>query len=440
MAFDVFISYGHQDKTVADAACGRLEARGIRCWIAPRDLLPGQSYGEGIAEALRSCRAFVLVFSDHANLSRHVANEVERAVHNNLPIVPLRIQDVKPGAALEYFIGSVHWLDALTPPLEQHLEHLADSIQRLIGTGDPRSHARITSSPVSVATTSKLSRLALSVVIIALSILSGTLAYLLLKRATPSDAIQQTLAAPTVASSEKHAPPFPVKEPEPAPTTTAKRASTRALTSSVRPPVGSLQQSPPRPSATQLARPPQEPESTPAAASAPTAGPAAAPPSVTGIIGCWLYNKAIVLRMHPDGRITGPLEDSRWAQAGGNRYILTGPPSTDTVALAADGKSFSGTNNYAGPNVSAQRTSGDAKGLVGTWQAPNGQVTIVKENGTMQNGSVPGTWTRVDASTYRMVWDFRFVDQVSMTDDGRTLSGTNQFGLVVGGVRVPCSN
>ena len=53
MAYDVFISYGHEDKLVADAACARLEARGIRCWIAPRDLLAGQSYPEAIATALR---------------------------------------------------------------------------------------------------------------------------------------------------------------------------------------------------------------------------------------------------------------------------------------------------------------------------------------------------------------------------------------------------
>jgi hypothetical protein len=41
MEFDVFISYSHQDKPTADAACATLEAEGIRCWIAPRDVAPG---------------------------------------------------------------------------------------------------------------------------------------------------------------------------------------------------------------------------------------------------------------------------------------------------------------------------------------------------------------------------------------------------------------
>jgi hypothetical protein len=132
MAHQVFISYGHDDKLVADAACARLEARGIRCWIAPRDVLPGQSYGEAINTAIHGSRAMVLVFSSKANLSEHVGKEVERAVSNSIPVVPLRIENVAPTGALEYFIGSVHWLDALTPPIEQHLEYLADSIQRLL--------------------------------------------------------------------------------------------------------------------------------------------------------------------------------------------------------------------------------------------------------------------------------------------------------------------
>ncbi len=41
MAYDVFISYSTPDKVIADAACATLEQRQIRCWMAPRDVLPG---------------------------------------------------------------------------------------------------------------------------------------------------------------------------------------------------------------------------------------------------------------------------------------------------------------------------------------------------------------------------------------------------------------
>jgi hypothetical protein len=48
MDFDAFISYATADKTVADAACAVLEAAGIRCWVAPRDISPGREYAAEI--------------------------------------------------------------------------------------------------------------------------------------------------------------------------------------------------------------------------------------------------------------------------------------------------------------------------------------------------------------------------------------------------------
>ena len=45
MAHDVFISHSHHDKIAADLVCACLEAKKIRCWIAPRDILPGISWG-----------------------------------------------------------------------------------------------------------------------------------------------------------------------------------------------------------------------------------------------------------------------------------------------------------------------------------------------------------------------------------------------------------
>ena len=132
MAHDVFISYSSLDKAVADAACAALEACGIRCWIAPRDIIPGKEWGDAIVEAINASKALVLIFSASANKSPQIRREVERAVHKGLPIVPLRIEDIAPTRSLEYFIGSVHWLDALTPPVESHLRRLAEAVRALL--------------------------------------------------------------------------------------------------------------------------------------------------------------------------------------------------------------------------------------------------------------------------------------------------------------------
>jgi hypothetical protein len=132
MAHDVFISYSSKDKPTADATCAVLEAKGIRCWIAPRDIMPGQDWGESIVDAIHCARALVLVFSENANLSQQIKREVERAVNKGIPIIPFRIENVMPAKSLEYFLSTPHWLDAFTPPLEAHLNYLADVLGRIL--------------------------------------------------------------------------------------------------------------------------------------------------------------------------------------------------------------------------------------------------------------------------------------------------------------------
>ena len=139
MAHVVFISHSSKDKTIADAVCTHLEARNIPCWIAPRDVRPGSPYSEEIIDGIENARVMVLVLSGNANASAHIAKEIERAVSHGIPVIPLRVEAVMPGKALDYFISSVHWLDAVTPPLEQHLETLANTILTVIKDKAPEA-------------------------------------------------------------------------------------------------------------------------------------------------------------------------------------------------------------------------------------------------------------------------------------------------------------
>jgi hypothetical protein len=148
VAGDVFISYAHDDKLTADAACAVLERNGIRCWIAPRDIFYGQDYGAAIMDAITAARIMVLILSQHANASEQVKREVEGAVRTAKIIVPVRIEDVRPSRALEYFISTSHWLDAFPPPHQDYFEQLADSISRLLGGKPADAKAAPPSAPV----------------------------------------------------------------------------------------------------------------------------------------------------------------------------------------------------------------------------------------------------------------------------------------------------
>jgi len=138
---DVFISHSSKDKAAADAVCAILEQRKIRCWIAPRDITPGKEWGEAIIDAIAGSRMMILIFSANANDSPQISREVERAVNKQVVIVPLRIEDVAPTKSLEYFIGSVHWLDALHQPLESHLERIAGVVEGAL-EGDASAAAK----------------------------------------------------------------------------------------------------------------------------------------------------------------------------------------------------------------------------------------------------------------------------------------------------------
>ena len=132
MAHDVFISYSTKDKPVADAVCAKLEEQKIRCWIAPRDIPAGENFARSIINAINDSRVFVLLWSASANASEHILNEINQAFDQGITIIPFRIQDVQPTPEMRYYFGRTHWLDALTPPLEKHIQTLSETIQALL--------------------------------------------------------------------------------------------------------------------------------------------------------------------------------------------------------------------------------------------------------------------------------------------------------------------
>ena len=142
---DVFISYAQQDKPIADAVCARMESRNIRCWIAPRDINPGKNFPEAIIEGIEEGKVLVVIFSSSANTSPHVTRELTHAVNKGRIIIPFRIEDVPPSKSMEYLIGVPHWLDAVTPPMEQHIDRLIETVEHIIG---PRTRpAALTDTP-----------------------------------------------------------------------------------------------------------------------------------------------------------------------------------------------------------------------------------------------------------------------------------------------------
>jgi hypothetical protein len=131
----VFVSYSLSDRDTALGLVGYLEANGIECWVAPRDVPPGADWAAEIVDAIAAARVMVLVFSASANTSSQVRREVERAVHREAIVLPFRVADVLPSRSLEYFLSSQHWLDAFPPPMEPHYARLCAYLKCLLEGG-----------------------------------------------------------------------------------------------------------------------------------------------------------------------------------------------------------------------------------------------------------------------------------------------------------------
>lgn len=415
MAFDVFISYASKDKVVADAVCARLESAGIRCWIAPRDIVAGRSYGEAIIEAIHVTKVMVLVFSSNANASGHIPKEVERAVSSGLAVLPFRIEDVSPGKSLDYFIGSVHWLDAMSPPMEKHLDDLASTVQKLLPTmgADPSTRVQPStiwrSAPGIAETAPPANR--------------------------PAQATGDASHAPSSKNIWIGAAALALFAVIVAAVMIVRSGGNSQGAASTPGPTSPIVDNPPL-SATNPPRKPDAPDSriTPPPRSTAVDPPATIPTS-DPIVGCyrWFNNASVVVRA--DRTITGGPFTGHWrvADAARHTYTLAWPEAVvDTITISPDQRSLSGANQYGYP-VSGTRISG-ISGLPGSWRWPNGVPVIVSPNGAISAGPARGRWQALDPSrgVYTLTWPAP-VDTVTLS--GSRISGMNQYGIAISGTR-----
>jgi hypothetical protein len=136
-----FVSHSSKDHALAERICAVLEGFGLSCWIAPRDITPGTPYDEEIVQGIECSQTFILLLSDAANASPHVKRELGRALDVGHAVYPIRIQEVLPGPKLEYLLQGIHWVDAWTPPIETHLDRLAQLITGQHSISDGTRHA-----------------------------------------------------------------------------------------------------------------------------------------------------------------------------------------------------------------------------------------------------------------------------------------------------------
>lgn len=133
----VFVSHSSDNRELANELAGFIEGRGVKVWIAPRDVPPGKDYSEQLQLAIESCAAFVVLVTDMANKSPYVRAETEMAFSSHKPIFPIRTSDIKPAPGLAFFLKIRHWTDAFGAGKSQSLERLIQELQAVTAAAAP---------------------------------------------------------------------------------------------------------------------------------------------------------------------------------------------------------------------------------------------------------------------------------------------------------------
>ena len=126
--FDAFISHSSRDRAEAELLVEGLEKRGLKCWIAPRDLAPAAEYPSEIMRGIRESRSLIVLLSKDSVDSPSVRREIERAADYGHLVIPLAIEEVKLKHGLDFFLSLTQRVDLYDGPRESHLDRIAEII------------------------------------------------------------------------------------------------------------------------------------------------------------------------------------------------------------------------------------------------------------------------------------------------------------------------
>ena len=181
---EVFVSCASEDAAIANTIVAALEQQGLRCWIAPRDVIPGSHYADSIVRAINGSKLLVLVLSEHAIASPHVGKEIERASSKRHPIIAVRTDAAPLTHEFEYFLSASQWIDAGARGTDAAAVKVVEAVRRHVDPSAAAEPRTPSDKPVARRTTTL--RRTKRVMLGGVAVLSLALAYLAVEKFWPS--------------------------------------------------------------------------------------------------------------------------------------------------------------------------------------------------------------------------------------------------------------
>ncbi len=129
---NIFISHSTLDKGLADYLCNAFEERGLSCWIAPRDIVPGAEWAVSITNAIAQADVLFVLYSKNSVKSTQVTKEIGIADRKGKYILPYKIDDTEPEGAFDYYLTGCQWV-VVDPTLGDYkIDELCEIIHNII--------------------------------------------------------------------------------------------------------------------------------------------------------------------------------------------------------------------------------------------------------------------------------------------------------------------
>ena len=125
----IFLSHHSSKLELVTHLSRYLERNGLITWYAPRNIHSGEVWDEAILNAIKKCKAVILLFCAQADSSRQVKRELALADKYKKSVFWLRVEKVEPNN-LSYFLTSTQWLDWLDER-DDTLDQLVRDISQL---------------------------------------------------------------------------------------------------------------------------------------------------------------------------------------------------------------------------------------------------------------------------------------------------------------------
>lgn len=104
---DIFISYSSKDREKADQLTDLLASAGLSVWIDKQGIGAATSWTNEIAQALDTCRVFIILLSANSLSSKNVVKELSLAAEAEKHIIPIELESVAIPTTFKYHLAGL---------------------------------------------------------------------------------------------------------------------------------------------------------------------------------------------------------------------------------------------------------------------------------------------------------------------------------------------